>query len=134
MSKKINSIVGKKSEQIRLVPYTREPEKYLAASDVLCLPSYREGFGNVIIEAAAMGIPSIASNIYGITDAIINNKTGFLHAPKNIKEIKSYINHFILNQNLITKLGKAAQNVAVNKFNSKIISTHWEKFYLKYIN
>jgi glycosyltransferase involved in cell wall biosynthesis len=133
MCKEINSIVRKKSEQIRLVPYTNEPEKYLAASDVLCLPSYREGFGNVIIEAAAMGIPSIASNIYGITDAIMHNETGFLHPPKNIKRIKSYINHFILNPNLIAKLGKTAQTVAVNKFNSRIISTHWEKFYLKYI-
>lgn len=134
MCKEINSITRKISEKIRLIPYnTREPEKYLAAADILCLPSYREGFGNVIIEAAAMKIPSIASNIYGITDAVIHNKTGYLHNPKNIEEIKSCINHFILNPNLITKFGNAAQALAVNKFNSNTISKHWEKFYLNNI-
>ena len=134
MYKEINSIARKIPEKIRLIRYnTREPEKYLAAADVLCLPSYREGFGNVIIEAAAMKIPSIASNIYGITDAIIHNKTGYLHNPKNIEEIKACINHFTLNPNLITKLGNAAQTLTINKFNSNTISNHWEKFYLNNI-
>jgi hypothetical protein len=51
----------------------------------------------------------------------------------DIEEIKSCINHFILNPNLITKFGNAAQALAVNKFNSNTISKHWEKFYLNNI-
>ncbi len=60
-----------------------DPEKYFAAIDVLLLPSYREGFGNVVIEAAAMGIPAIVSNIPGPIDTIINNKTAMMVEPKD---------------------------------------------------
>lgn len=67
--------------------YAHEPERYLAASDVLCLPSYREGFGMVIIEAAAAGIPAIGSRIYGITDAIVENETGLLFEAGNPAEL-----------------------------------------------
>lgn len=56
-------------------------EKYYAAIDVLVLPSYREGFGNVVIEAAAMGTPAIVSNIPGPVDAIIENKTAYIVEP-----------------------------------------------------
>ena len=64
---------------------TSSPQDYLAASDILCLPSYREGFGNVVIEAAASGLPSIVSNIYGLSDAIIQNNTGLAHEPKRLE-------------------------------------------------
>ena len=69
----IKKINAEKKDQIKFVGFTRMPERYLAASNVLCLPSYREGFGTVIIEAAAMGVPAIASNIYGISDAGVDN-------------------------------------------------------------
>jgi glycosyltransferase involved in cell wall biosynthesis len=61
--------------------YTHEVEKYLAASDVYLLPSYREGFGSAVVEAEAMGLPVIVSNIPGPTDAMIHQKTGLL-TPK----------------------------------------------------
>ena len=50
----------------------------MAAADVFCLPSYREGFGSVVIEAAAAGLPAIGSRIYGIIDAIEDGVTGLL--------------------------------------------------------
>ena len=53
-------------------------ELYLAISDVLCLPSYREGFGTIVIDAAALGVPTIGSNIPGLVDSIENGQTGVL--------------------------------------------------------
>ena len=50
----------------------------MAAADVLILPSYREGFGLVIAEAASCGIPAIAYRINGVVDAIEEGVTGFL--------------------------------------------------------
>ena len=84
----------KKIDKIRIIKFTSQPNLYLSMSDILCLPSYREGFGNVIIEAAAMGIPSVASNIYGIRDAIIDKKSGLLHKKRDIKSIIKCINFF----------------------------------------
>ena len=60
-----------------------EVEKYFAALDVLLLPSYREGFGNVVIEAATMGTPAIVSNIPGPIDAIDPGRTALVIPVKN---------------------------------------------------
>lgn len=62
-------------------------EEYYPLFDVLVLPSYREGFGNVVIEAEAMGVPVIVSDIPGPRDAMKNNFTGLLIPPKNITEL-----------------------------------------------
>jgi len=59
------------------------PELYYSALDCLLLPSYREGFGNVIIEAAAMGTPAIVSNIPGPIDTSIENKTAIWIPPRD---------------------------------------------------
>lgn len=74
--------------------FTTQPEDYMSMADVFCLPSYREGFGSVIVEAAACGTPSIGSNIYGISDAIEDKKSGLLSNvadPKNLAEKMSFI-------------------------------------------
>lgn len=63
-------------------------ERYFAAIDVLLLPSYREGFGNVIIEAAAMGTPAIISNIPGPVDAVDPGKTALIVSAKNVRELQ----------------------------------------------
>lgn len=62
-------------------------ERYYAAIDVLLLASYREGFGNVIIEAAAVGTPAIVSNIPGPIDTIINKKTAFTVKVKDVSDL-----------------------------------------------
>lgn len=64
-------------------------EKYYAAIDVLLLPSYREGFGNVVIEAGAVGTPAIVSNIPGPIDTIIKDKTALVVSVKNIKDLEN---------------------------------------------
>ena len=58
--------------------FTTEVEKYMSMLDVSVLPSYREGFGNVIIEAEALEIPVIASDISGVRCAMEHGKTGLL--------------------------------------------------------
>ena len=128
--KKINS---HKLDQVRFVAFTTMPERYLASSNVLCLPSYREGFGNVIIEAAAIGVPTIASNIYGISDAIVNNETGLLHESRNIKNIEACMKFFLTNSDEVKKFGKAAKARAIKDFDSNLMSTHWLNFYKRYI-
>ena len=74
-------------EFVRFIDFTKEPEQYMAASDVFVLPSYREGFGSVIIEAASCGLPSIGSNIYGLSDAIKDEETGFLVPIRSTKPL-----------------------------------------------
>lgn len=105
------------------------PQDFLAVSDVLCLPSYREGFGNVVIEAAATGVPSIVSNIYGLSDTIVLNKTGLAHEPHDVQEITKLMKSLFNNRKLVMDLGKAAKKRAISEFDSKILVKHWKIFY-----
>ena len=73
------------------------------------MPSYREGFGNVIIEAASCQVPALASNIYGITDAVVPNLTGILHKAGNVKDIQKKMLYIINNKNLVKQYGKKAR-------------------------
>ena len=75
----------------------------------MCVPSYREGFGTVVIEAASCGIPSLCSNIYGLNDAIIQNKTGFFHNAGSINDIKKKMIYIIKNKKLVKKFGLSAK-------------------------
>ena len=85
--KKLDQILNS-SKKILYFNFTPNPENWFSLADILCVPSYREGFGTVVIEAASCGIPSLCSNIYGLNDAIIQNKTGFFHNAGSINDIK----------------------------------------------
>jgi len=127
--KKITKINSHKLDKLRFFNYTKVPEQYLAASDVLCLPSYREGFGTVIIEAAATKVPAIGSNIYGIADSILDRKSGLIHPPGNIKAILKCMNFFLKNRSKIKAFGKTARTRVINEFDSNQMSNNWLDFY-----
>ncbi|MDB9494345.1 glycosyltransferase [Spirulina major CS-329] len=96
------------SSKLHYVGYTDTPEQYMATADILCLPSYREGFGNVIIEAASVGLPALASRIYGITDAVVDGETGLLHEAGNIQDITDKMSFLLNNFELRQSLAKQA--------------------------
>ena len=101
-----------------LVAYTESPESYFAIADILCLPSYREGFGTVVIEAAAMGVPTVGTNIYGLSDAVEQGETGLLISPRNVPELEIAL-ELLLNDGLLRhKLGVAAKQRALALFDS----------------
>lgn len=127
-------LAEKCSESVYFVGHTNAPESYMAAVDVLCLPSYREGFGMVVIEAAAVGIPTIASCIYGITDAVIDGETGLLHSPHDVSAIKDCMESMISNEGLRLKFGEQARARAVADFNSSAITQEWVDFYHTHVN
>lgn len=83
-------------KNVIIVDAQMDIERYYSALDILVFPSYREGFGNVIIEAGALGTPSIVSNIPGPIDAIENGKTGI---TVNKADSKDLLDKMILIQN-----------------------------------
>lgn len=101
-----------------LVAYTESPESYLAIADILCLPSYREGFGTVVIEAAAMGVPTVGTNIYGLSDAIKPGETGLLVSPRNAEDLADALERLLDDELLRTRMGAAAKQRASALFDS----------------
>lgn len=114
-------ITIKESEKIKILPYSQSPEKYMAAADIFCLPSYREGFGTVIIESAASGIPSIGTNIHGLIDSIVDGKTGLLVDPGDIKSLSESMFKLASNQELRIKMGRAARSRAKELYSQDLV-------------
>jgi glycosyltransferase involved in cell wall biosynthesis len=129
LKKAIMSILASADLSVRFIGYTDTPQSYMAAADVLCLPSYREGFGSVVIEAAAVGIPAIASRIYGITDAVVEGETGLLHVASDVEGIKKCIQMLASDESLRLKLGDQAKIRAIRDFDSRLVTNAWVNFY-----
>lgn len=119
---RIQKICEASSSQLRRVSFTSNPEHYMVAADIFCLPSYREGFGQVLIEAAASGIPSVASRIYGITDAVEDGKTGLLFPAGDVAALTKTLLRLIEDQALCQQMGEAARVRSIELFASTKIT------------
>jgi glycosyltransferase involved in cell wall biosynthesis len=104
---------------IRAVGYDPCPERYLALADVLCLPSYREGFGNVVIEAAALGVPCVGSRIVGLSDAVVDGETGVLVPAKNADALARALASVLQDDGRRRALGEAARRRAREAFDAE---------------
>ena len=69
------------------------------------LPSYREGFGMAALEAGACALPTVASKIYGLTDAVSENETGLFHTPGDVVGIEDAIMKLVDNKDLRLQMG-----------------------------
>ena len=85
--KKVNSM-----NNVVFTGSVSDPERYVAASEYFVLPSYREGFPNTILEAGALGIPSIVTKINGMIDLIVDGKTGFVCEIKSTETLFDSMN------------------------------------------
>lgn len=127
----IEQICRGSEDRLRYLEFTIEPERYMAAADLFCLPSYREGFGMTIIEAAACGVPAIASRVYGITDAVEEGKTGLLFPAADVPALELTILKLATDDELRRQMGSAAQARALKLFSSSAVTMALLGFYAK---
>jgi glycosyltransferase involved in cell wall biosynthesis len=111
-----------KNNKIHAVGFSAEPERYMGAADVFCLPSYREGFGSVVIEAGAMELPTVACNVIGLIDAVVDGDTGFLVPPKNIETLSAALAKLLSTPEIRDRMGKKARQRAIREFDSQLIN------------
>jgi glycosyltransferase involved in cell wall biosynthesis len=119
----------REAERVRWAGASDRVEEHMAAADVFCLPSYREGFGQVAIEAAACGLPVIASRIYGLTDAVADQETGFLHAPGDVAALARHMQTLLEQPGLRRRLGDAGRARALRDFSAERVSQALRDFY-----
>ena len=117
------------AHRILISGFTQNPELVLAAADFLCLPSHREGFGMVILEAAAFGIPAIGTNIYGISDAIAVGQTGHLVPLEDVQALAEAITRWCEYPEERAGLGAAARMRIIADFEQKTVVARYVKFF-----
>jgi len=108
--------------KIHYLGYKKEPEYYLSISDIYCMPSYREGFGTTVIEAAAMGVPAVGTRIVGLVDAIEDEKTGLLVQVKSIEGLVDAFKRLLDNPEEMVKMGQRARQRCVENFDKNMIN------------
>ena len=110
--------------------YIHKTEEYLAAADVLVLPSFSEGLPMVLLEAQAMGKPVIATNVGGVSDLIKNEENGLIIRPMDIREIERSILMLINDKGIRDEIGKNGMINVQKNFNFKILSKKLETLYV----
>jgi glycosyltransferase involved in cell wall biosynthesis len=82
-------------DSVRYVGYQKDVRSYLLASDALVFPSYREGFPHVVMEAGAMGLPSIVTDINGCNEIIVDGENGHIIPPRDGEALLKMMRHFL---------------------------------------
>lgn len=110
----------------------REIPKLLKSSDIFTLPSRREAFGLVLLEAMITELPVVASKIGGIPEIIENGKNGLLVEPENSEKLAKALMDLIADPDKRIKLSQAGLKTVREKFTAKKMAKEYEKIYNQY--
>lgn len=119
------------NENIITVGFQEEVRPYYAISNVLILPSYREGFPNAVLQAGAMGLPSIVSDISGCNEIIEHEVNGLLVPKKNHIELQKAMEKMLYNPSLLKEFHQNARNKVVKSFDKNFV---WQELKKEYEN
>lgn len=111
------------------VGFQTDVRPYFAISDALVFPSYREGFPNVVMQAGAMGLASIVSNINGCNEIIEEGKNGTIIPVKDSKAIYEAMIKMVIDTDFRTQLQQNARAMIVSRYEQKVV---WEAVLAEY--
>ena len=119
----------KKEGNVEILGYQKDIPNLYARSNIICLPSYREGLPKSLIEAAAASRVIVTTDVTGCRDAIIPNKTGFLVPLKNPEKLADKLEWLIKNPKQRILMGKAGRKFAEIEFPiEKIVKSHLDVY------
>ena len=103
------------------VGFQQDVRPFFAISDALVFPSYREGFPNVVMQAGAMGLPSIVSDINGCNEIIIEGENGLIIPSKNVEKLKEKMLTLAKDKNLYAKLKENSRRMIENRYEQSVV-------------
>lgn len=108
---------------------TRDVRPWLAASDAFILPSYREGFPNVVIEAGAMGLPSIVTNINGSREIILDGQNGVIIPPRDKGALLQAMEQFLANPERTAAMASKSRQLIASRFEQSYVRRCLKDYY-----
>ena len=109
------------NKDIISVGFQQDVRPFFAISDVLAFPSYREGFPNVVMQAGAMGLPSIVSDINGCNEIIVEGENGLIIPSKNVEKLKEKMLTLARDKNLYVKLKENSRRMIENRYEQSVV-------------
>ena len=119
------------NDAIITVGFQSDVRPYLSITDALIFPSYREGFPNVVMQAGAMGLPSIVSNINGCNEIIVEGENGTIIPVKSTSAIIEKMESLMTDENYFKKLKSNAREMIVSRYEQKVV---WKAILQEYRN
>lgn len=107
------------NESIKCVGIQMEVRPYYAAADALVFPSYREGFPNVVLEAGAMGLPSIVTDINGCNEVIEEGVNGVIIPTRDADALYNAMKNFLDDSKKVQEMAKSSRKVIKERFEQK---------------
>jgi len=104
----------------------------LAQADIFCLPSYREGVPNALLEACACGLPIVTTDVPGCRDVVTHGVNGLLVPAKNATELARALEKLLADPQLRKTMGMAGRTIAVNKFSLTKVNAETLDIYKKF--
>lgn len=127
--------VRQQVKKSKYVTFLGKLEKYsdvlkeIKKSRILVLPSTREGFGIVLVEAGACGVPVIAYECNGVVDVIVDGKTGHIVPQRDIETLEKRTKELLSDPKRMKEMGAAGKKRALEKFTWKSVVDELEKVY-----
>jgi glycosyltransferase involved in cell wall biosynthesis len=114
---------------IQWIDFKKDIRPYLAISDVFTFPSYREGFPNVVMQAGAMGLPSIVSDINGCNEIIKNGFNGLIVPAKSTIKLQSAMEALLYNQQMLRSMKVNCRSAITSGYESSFVMNELLKEY-----
>lgn len=108
-------------KEIISVGYQQDVRLYFSISNCLVFPSYREGFPNVVMQAGAMELPSIVTNINGCNEIIVHNENGLIIPVKDEKKLLETMSAIIDDNPLFIHLQSNTRSMIVNRYEQNVV-------------
>ena len=116
-------------QSINAVGPQKDVRPFYAEADALVFPSYREGFPNVVIEAGAMGLPSIVTDINGSREIIIEGKNGTIVPSKDTEALYQAMKYFVENPDDVKRMAENARPLIASRYEQSYVRQCLKDFY-----
>lgn len=117
------------NKRILAVGQQNDVRPWMAAADAFVFPSYREGFPNVVLEAGALDLPAIVTDINGSNEIIIEGKNGTIITPRDRHALKTKMVNWLENPDMVSKMAAEAREMIISRYERHIV---WRALFDEY--